>query len=205
MQLPLEISYRDVTKTPALEDLVAGKAEDLEKVCDHINSCRVALERPHASVRSGNPYRVRVVVRVPPKHEIVAAREPGQSDPDAPLSAVVSDTFDAARRQLRDLVEKQRGRVKAHPEQQVEGVVVRLFKDRNYGFLKTVDDRDIYFHRNSVPDDWDRMEVGTGVRFTESMGQDGPQATTVQIVDKPGARASEDDDVSPPPGWKPKG
>ena len=37
--------------------------------------------------------------------------------------------------------------------------------------------------------DFPRLEIGTGVRFVEERGEEGPQASTVQIVDKPGARA----------------
>jgi len=40
-------------------------------------------------------------------------------------------------------------------------------------------------------DDFDRLEIGTGVRFVEEPGEEGPQASTVQIVDKPGSRLSE--------------
>jgi hypothetical protein len=43
------------------------------------------------------------------------------------------------------------------------------------------------------------------VRFEETMGEMGPQATTVQIIDKPGHRVSADSDneaVDVPLGWR---
>ena len=44
-------------------------------------------------------------------------------------------------------------------------------------------------YRNSVvQNDFDRLEIGTGVRVIPRDGAEGPQASTVQIVDKPGAR-----------------
>ncbi len=144
-------------------------------------------------------------MRVPPGHELVVKREPSKGDMHDPLPTVLRKAFDAARRQLQELVEQQRGEVKTHPEQQVMGVVVRLFPEQGYGFLKTIDGRDIYFHRNSVlHDDFDRLEIGTGVRFVEELGTEGPQASTVQIVDKPGARLSttEESEVQPPRGWE---
>jgi hypothetical protein len=54
-------------------------------------------------------------------------------------------------------------------------------------------------------DDFERLEIGTGVRYFPSEGEQGPQASTVQIVDKPGSRASkvEDSHVELPEGWKP--
>ncbi len=82
-------------------------------------------------------------------------------------------------------------------------MVVRLFREEGYGFLRALDGREIYFHRNAVlNDDFDRLVVGAGVRFDEGLGEEGPQASTVQIVDKPGGHVSGVGDgvVEPPPG-----
>ncbi len=49
--------------------------------------------------------------------------------------------------------------------------------------------------------DFERLEVGTQVRFAEEMGEKDPQATSVQIVDKPGHRPTEGDAVETPRGW----
>ncbi len=53
-------------------------------------------------------------------------------------------------------------------------------------------------------DGWERLELGTQVRFAESMGETGPQASTVQVVDKPGASEPRTDDstVESPLGWE---
>jgi len=66
-------------------------------------------------------------------------------------------------------------------------VIHQLFPEEGYGFLRTVDTQDeIYFHRNSVlHDDFDRLAIGLGVRYAAELGEKGPQATSVQIVDKP--------------------
>lgn len=192
MQVPLELTFRDVTKTEGIESLVHKKVDALHRVCDHLTSCRVAIEKPQRDQRTGSPFRVRIDVHVPPGHEIIAKREPGESDTHAPLDSVIRDTFDAAQRQLKRLVERQQGDEKFHPEQEAVALVARLFPDEGYGFLQTVDGRDVYFHRNAVAnDDFDHLELGTGVHFVEVQGDEGPQASTVRIVDKPGARASE--------------
>ena len=34
--------------------------------------------------------------------------------------------------------------------------------------------------------DFDRLEIGTGVQWHEEQGDKGPQASTVRIIDKPG-------------------
>lgn len=86
--------------------------------------------------------------------------------------------------------------------------MTKLFPSEGYGFLKAMSGEEIYFHKNSVlHDDFGRLTVGTGVRFFLSQGQDGPQASTVQIVSKPGERAGKSRDTKetaavPPLGWQ---
>jgi cold shock CspA family protein len=61
--------------------------------------------------------------------------------------------------------------------------VVRLFPD--YGFIETADGLEVYFHRNSlVRGDFDHLEEGSQVRFVVEEGDEGPQASTVQVVGK---------------------
>lgn len=189
-RVALNISYRDVDKTDALDALIRNKVKKLERVCDHLISCHVAVEHPQKRLSSGSGYRVRVDMRVPPGHEVVVTRGPGEGMVNEPIDKVVRLTFQSAWRHLQALNERQKGGVKLHPEEQEnEALVARLFRDKDYGFLKTLDGRDVYFHRNSVlNDDFDRLAMGTGVRCVIAQGEDGPQASTVEIIDKPGER-----------------
>jgi cold shock CspA family protein/ribosome-associated translation inhibitor RaiA len=205
MQVPVTMTFRNVHKTAAMENLIRQQAAKLERACDHIVSCRVAVEKPQAHQKSGNSFRVRIDVTVPPEHELVVKREAGEGDLHQQLPTVIRDGFGAMRRQLRKLVEKQHGDIKAHPEQEPRGMVVRLFREEGYGFIKGLDGRDVYFHKNSLPgDEFDRLEVGTGVQWVEQQGDKGPQASTVRIVDKPGSRAgsSSHPPFAPPLGWR---
>jgi cold shock CspA family protein/ribosome-associated translation inhibitor RaiA len=188
MQVPLKITFRNVRKDSATEDLIRKQAAKLERVCDHIISCRIAVEKPQEHQRTGNPFRVRIDVTVPPEHELVVVRDSSEGDLHEQLSTVIRDAFGAMRRQLRKLVEKQHGDIKTHPEQEVDGFVARLFPEQGYGFIKRLDGQEIYFHKNSLPgNEFDRLEIGTGVQCFEQVGDKGPQASTVRIVDKPGA------------------
>ncbi len=192
MIIPLEISFRGISKTDALEDLIRERARKLEKFCDYISSCRVAVESPHQHQRSGQPFRVRIDITVPPGHEVVVSKDSTKGNIHDELPAVLRDAFSTAGRQLKSIVERQRGETKSHPQQETGAFVSRIFPDDGYGFIKNLEGREIYFHRNSVlHDDFARLEVGTGVRFVEAPGEKGPQASTVQIVDKPGARLKE--------------
>ena len=98
------------------------------------------------------------------------------------IQLTITDAFDAARRQLQDFVRKRQGHVKAH-EIPPHGIIRLLVAERDQGFIASADGREIYFHRNSVADGkFDSLEVGQEVRFSESLGDKGPQATIVRPV-----------------------
>ncbi len=206
MQVPLDITYRDVEKTDALEQLIRTKVEKLEEVCDHIIGCHIAVEKAHTHPDQGSPFRVRLDITVPPGHELAVSKNPGEGTQYGSLESVIRDAFDTARRQLKDLNEKQHNRQKRHPEQTVGGIVTKLFPSEDYGFLKSLDGREIFFHRNSVlHDDFPRLTVGAGVQFFLSEGENGPQASTVRLIDKAGTRPAQDrqqpEPLEVPEGW----
>jgi cold shock CspA family protein len=183
----LEITFRGIDKSPAIESLIVRRVDRLQKFCGNITNCRVAVERPHRHEQSGNPYRVRIECKVPPGHDLVVVKNPGDHTLQDSLQRVVKDAFDAAERQAKSLSELRRGDVKSHDE--AHAVVIRKYDDAGFGFLLTPDGREIYFHENSVAHhDFARLAIGTEVRFAESTGEKGPQASTVQIVNKPGER-----------------
>jgi ribosomal subunit interface protein len=108
MQLPVEISYRGVEKSDQLDELIRNKARRLDRFCDHISRCDVVVEHPNHSQHSGNPFRVRIDVTVPPGHELVADERQTEHEMHEPLSKVIGDAFKTMERQLKTLVEKQR-------------------------------------------------------------------------------------------------
>jgi cold shock CspA family protein/ribosome-associated translation inhibitor RaiA len=200
----LEITFRGIEKTESIESLIRKKAAKLEQVCSDLISCRIAIERPQQHQRAGNPFRIRIDMGVPGR-ELVVTRESSKGDLHDPLSKVLGDAFDAARRKLREYAKRRQGEVKTHPEQETMAYVYKLFPEEGYGFLKTPDGREIYFHRNSVlNNEYDRLEIGTGVRFVAEVGEKGLQASTVLVVDKPGVRISKVKEpiLEPPLGWK---
>src|SRR5207302_10157858 len=98
MQLPVGISYRGVEKTEQLENHIRAKAARLDRFCDHISRCDVVVEHPNQAQHSGNPFRVRIDVTVPPGHELVAEEKPTEHDMHEPLSKVINDGFKAMER-----------------------------------------------------------------------------------------------------------
>jgi ribosome-associated translation inhibitor RaiA len=109
MQLPVNITYRGLEKTDEIESLVLAKAARLDRFCDHISRCDIAIEQPNHAHHKGNQFRVRIDVTVPPGHELVSDEKQLDNRAHDPLSKVVHDAFKTMERQLRHLVERQRG------------------------------------------------------------------------------------------------
>ena len=100
------------------------------------------------------------------------------------LNFALNDTFKRARRQLQDQVRELQGQVKQTSGSPV-GTVCELDPLGEFGFIKTEDDREIYFHRNSVlGDGYTQLSVGSLVSYAEEMGEKGPQASTVKLMSK---------------------
>lgn len=98
------------------------------------------------------------------------------------LKAALLDAFDAARRQLEDHTHRMQCETKRHNEPIAR--VSKIFREGGYGFLTTPEGRELYFHRNAVLGrDFDKLEVGTEIRYDEEMGEAGPQATSVKVID----------------------
>lgn len=186
MDVPLEISFRGIEPDPVAEDLIRRKAAKLEQVYGRITSLRVSVDQNQKFQSTGRPFRVRLDINIPPGNEFVIKRETSGGHMHSDLLMIIRDAFTAARRKVKKISEKQQGKVKAHPEQQLNAVVARLFPEEDYGFLKSIEGRDIYFHRNSLVDrDLEELRPGDGVSFTAVLGDKGLQATSVHVVDRP--------------------
>jgi ribosomal subunit interface protein len=183
MQLPLQITFRDIPQSDAVEARIREKAAKLDQYYDRIMSCRVVIESPHAHKNHGKLYHVRLDITVP-GGEVVVSRTPDQHQAHEDIYVAIRDAFDAAKRQLEDYGRKQRREVKIH-EVPPHGRVSQIVPDQDFGKIQTSEGREIYFHRNSVVNGgFEKLEVGSEVRFVESQGDEGPQASTVQLIGK---------------------
>ncbi len=186
MQTALQLRWRHVDPSEAVAEQVRAEVARLERFSDRITGCAVTLEAPSGHHRhSGAQYRVRIELSVPPRGKIVVGRAPPKAWSRSDLYLTVKEAFREAQRQLSDHVRKVDARVKVHAEAAV-GTVVRLRPEDGYGFLRTADGRELYFHAHSVlRDGFSRLTVGSEVRFVEEPGDDGPQASTVQPLRAP--------------------
>jgi len=185
MQIPLQVTFRHMDSSPALEARIRQRAQELEQFHDRITACRVTVESQHRHHRQGNLFEVRIDLMLPGR-EIVVGRDRGINHAHEDAHVAVRDAFDALRRRLEDHVRGARGDVKLHAVPD-HGRIARLLPDRDGGFIVTASGEEIYFHRNSVVGDgYDALEIGSEVRFVSREGESagGPQASTVTRLGK---------------------
>jgi ribosome-associated translation inhibitor RaiA len=130
MDKPLQITFRHMDASPAVEDRIREEVAKLEHLYNRITSCHVVVEAPHRHHQRGNGYLIRIDLHVP-RSEIVVNHEPslhslaeanagewekhlevhpGHRD----IYVSIRDAFAAARRQLEDYVRRLRGDTKHH-------------------------------------------------------------------------------------------
>jgi len=180
MRLPLQISFRNMSPSEAVERCIRERVERLDHFCNRIMGCRVVVEERHRRHHQGKLYHLRIDLTAP-GDEIVVSREPVLHKTHEDVYVAIRDAFDALRRRLQDYVRGHRRQLKVH-EAAPRGRIVRLDAKNDYGFIETPDGREIYFHRNSIVNaDFDRLKEGHAVRFHEEAGEMGPEASTVHL------------------------
>ena len=205
MKIPLQITFRNMPPSEAIENNVREKAAKLDSLYDGIMSCRIIIEAPHRHHHKGKAYQVSIDMTVPggalvvnraPKrldaaktprpeeleNDLTESHEPSKHGAHEDPYVAIRDAFNAAARKLQDHARRKRGKVKLH-EPAAVARVIRLFPIEDYGFLRTPDGRELYFHKNTVlARGFDRLEVGTEVFFAEEPGEKGPQASMVRVI-----------------------
>jgi ribosome-associated translation inhibitor RaiA len=138
MQRPVQISFKDMAPSPAIEARIREKVANLERFHARIVGCHVTVEAPHHHHRKGKLYNVRIDLSVPGEDVLVGKTGP-LDHAHEDVYVAIRDAFDAARRLIEDSARRMRGEVKSH-DAPGHGKIVRLFDD--YGFVETSDGLD---------------------------------------------------------------
>lgn len=183
MDIEPQIRFRGMEPSPSVEEVIRERIDRLARFHGRITSCAVVIEAPHRHRHKGGIYRVQVDITVPGK-EIVTGREQEENHAHEDVYVAIRDSFNAAQRQLEDIVRKRSGyRVKPHPET-LRGKIARLVPEEGYGFIVAQDGREFFFRRESVASEkqWSTLTEGTEVRFSEHDGERGPHASAVTVI-----------------------
>ena len=179
MTPPTEIVARDIALPSSVEDEIRERTAKLTQFHGRILRCRVTVTGPGRHHLNG-PCRVKLLLAIPGKDTIISHQRGGN------VLQAIREAFKAAERKLEDHVRKTRGHVKHHSTPP-QARVSKVFPERGFGFLEDPAGREIYFHENAVlPPGFDALEPGMRVQFTEGVGEEGPQATSVMVTRKGG-------------------
>jgi ribosomal subunit interface protein len=174
MQRPLQIVFRDIPHSDAVETHIREKVEKLELFYSHIIGCKVTAEIAGKHKHQGKLFNVRLDITVPGS-ELVVNRDMHED-----LYVALRDAFDAAKRRLEDYGRRQRGDTKMHSAE-LHGQVARISPD-GFGFIETSDGREFYFNRDNLTQVvFDKLEVGSDVQFIEEAAGESLQAKRVSV------------------------
>jgi len=182
MQRPLQITFRNMKPSEAVEARIKQDVAKLEKSCDTLLGCRVVVEAPHAHRQKGGLFHTKIELSLPAEN-IVVNREPDLHKSSTDVYVSIRDAFAAAEKQLQQRSKRRQGEIKSH-EGKPQGRISAIFPEMDYGRINTAEGDDIYFHRNSILNaDFNELKVGTKVSFVEEPGDEGPQASSVRVLD----------------------
>lgn len=181
MQVPLQITFRNMQASEKIETDIRKRVDKLTSHHQEIISCHVVVEAPAQRHQKGGLFKTRIDISCPEGKFVINREPPARRKEHEDVYISLRDAFNAVDRQLDEYSCKRKGEVKLH-EEVPRGRISQLFPMEDYGTITTLDEREIYFHRNSVLNmDFAALTIGTMVRFHEEAGDNGPQASTVKV------------------------
>jgi ribosomal subunit interface protein len=96
MQIPLQITLRNLARSEAVDAEIRKRADKLERFHQQIVSCRVVVELPSRHKHQGKEFVVRLDIKVPGSEIVV------NHDHHEDLYVALHEAFDAAQRRLED-------------------------------------------------------------------------------------------------------
>ena len=181
MKLPLQITFRQMEPSPAIEARIRELAAKLETFSAQITRCHVIVEPLAHHQQQGALFDFHIDITIPGREfAIRGGARPHDHAHEDPYVAL-RDAFRAARRRLQDYERRRRRDVKTHTGLP-RGRICELDAAGGFGRIETDDGRLVYFHRNSVLGRrFDELQTGLAVHFAEEAGDLGPQASTVHV------------------------
>lgn len=177
MQIPLQITFRDLPHSPVLDSQIRRHAEKLDDFHNHLMACKIVIDMPQNRQHQGKLYNIRINLTVPGK-ELVVTHNVNED-----FFIALREAFDDAKRQLEEIADKRHRTIARANHQKLPkyGYVTQLFPNEGYGFIETVDGHEVYFHECVVTPTFKQLKLGTEVQFLEESGEKGPQAARVKI------------------------
>jgi|SRR5688572_11950168 ribosomal subunit interface protein len=168
--MDVEIQTQHVVMQPAWRTIIEERLARLAGRYPHLIRVHVTLK--HGEHHLHGTEEVDIVATCPGATLRAAKQE--ERMPDA-----VHAALDAIERQLVAHHEERRHFGKA-PGRRPSGTIARLVPDQGYGFIRTDEGEEVYFHRNSLHElDFAQLHPGFPVELELERGKRGQQASRV--------------------------
>jgi len=174
--MQLEIESRNVGMTPRWKKEIEARMADLQQGHEDLTHGRVTLTKNPHHKKSANVAEALVVLSLPGRHTFTARKE------NKTFEEAIRKAFEAVAIELRKFREKRAKKdVRTAPIPPLRGVVCKLFRKQEYGFILQEGGGEVYFHKHALHGlSFKELEDGTEVVFNVEEGRKGPQAIAVQ-------------------------
>jgi ribosomal subunit interface protein len=103
MKSAVDVVYRDLDSSAALNNIITKKLEKLNRYTDQIVHSRVVLDAPHQHKHKGKQYRASIELDIK-GHPIAITQD------DESIHIAVREVFSSAERKVKQLAARQRSR-----------------------------------------------------------------------------------------------
>lgn len=107
MDKEMEISFRNLSRNPVLEDLLRQKAEKFSRIMRHVTGCRLTLEKSQKKMLTSGLYKMRIDIALPRRQEIIVKKEAKIDGSFPKINILINDAFKAAKRKLEEIKRKE--------------------------------------------------------------------------------------------------
>ena len=101
MKSAVDVLYRDLESSPALNEIISKKLEKLNRYSDQIIHSRVVLDTPHNHKHKGKQFRASIEIDI--KGHPIAVAQDNES-----IHIAVRDAFVTAERKVKQIAARQR-------------------------------------------------------------------------------------------------
>lgn len=108
MKQPVQVVFRDMEPSDAIEAAVRRRVEHLDRFDPHAMACRVVVDQRHRHRQQGRPFGVSIELTTPGVVVMVDRVEHEE------FAVALREAFDAMTRRLEDAVQERRGDEKRH-------------------------------------------------------------------------------------------
>lgn len=176
--MELKIETRNVELRKGWQERVEEEKEKLVRnFAAYLLHLRVVIEATTHHKEGG--FEIKLVASVP-NDTVVVTRKGGAVRP------LLVEAFDVLSLQLKENLRKKRKNKKpaeALADGDSYGTISKLSPHESYGFIVTVDERDVYFHENALKNvEMEELSEGDAVFYGETYGDKGPQASWVRLA-----------------------